>query len=103
MRLEGRSKAGFYPTPITIVETITSHIRLNGSRHCRLLDPCCGTGEPLEHIARTFNIKGSYGVELDRQRAELSRQRLTKVVHESYTNLRTPEKAYSLLFLNPPY
>jgi len=103
MRLEGRSKAGFYPTPVHIVEMISSYLGVNGSAYYRILDPCCGTGEPLEMIARTIGIKNSYGVELDRKRANLSKTKLTKVINEGYANLCTPDKAYSLLFLNPPY
>jgi hypothetical protein len=103
MRLAGRSKAGFYPTPIHIVEKISSYFSADGSTYYRILDPCCGTGEPLEMIAGTLGIKESYGVELDCERAKLSKNRLTKVINESYAHLCTPDKGFSLLFLNPPY
>ena len=103
MRLEGRSKAGFYPTPNHIVENIAKYLIANQPDRHRILDPCCGTGEALEIIARTLGIKESYGIELDRKRANLSKTRLNKVINESYKHLCTPDKAYSLLFLNPPY
>lgn len=103
MRLEGRSKAGFYPTPNYIVEKIAGCLIANQPDRHRVLDPCCGTGEALEIIARTLGIKESYGIELDRERAQLGKAKLKKVINDSYTHLCAPEKAYSLLFLNPPY
>jgi 16S rRNA G966 N2-methylase RsmD len=104
MRLEGRTKAGFYPTPLCVVDRICSYItNPNGSGNYRILDPCCGTGEPLESIAKALNVKETYGIEIDKERANSSKSRLLKVIHESYANVRTPERAYSLLFLNPPY
>ncbi|MEK6921889.1 MAG: DUF6094 domain-containing protein, partial [Nanoarchaeota archaeon] len=104
MRLEGKSKAGFYPTPLNMVERICSFIKhSNGSGNYRILDPCCGTGEPLEYIAKFLNIKETYGIEIDKKRAGISKTRLLKAIHESYTNARIPERAFSLLFLNPPY
>ncbi len=75
----------------------------NGSGRYRILDPCCGTGEPLQRIAEALSLKEAYGIELDRERADMSKAKLLKVIHESYTNVHTPERAYSLLFLNPPY
>jgi len=104
MRLEGRAIAGFYPTPLSVIDSICTYIfHPNGGGNYRIIDPCCGTGEPLELIANRLDVEQSYGIELDRKRADISKTRLLKVVHESYTNVRTPEKAYSLLFLNPPY
>jgi len=103
MRLEGRSKAGFYPTPAHIMDKIVSYLKCDHPARCRLLDPCCGAGDPLEKIAGAFDITESYGVELDKERAEVSQKRLKKVIAGSYTFLRAPEKSFSLLFLNPPY
>src|SRR5688572_21531835 len=51
MRLEAQAKAGFYPTPSTVVDIIKTWIgeKMKGPR--RLLDPCCGTGDPAAQIA----------------------------------------------------
>ena len=46
MRLEAKSKAGYYPTPLNVVDKICSYMQVNGSGIYRMLDPCCGTGEP---------------------------------------------------------
>jgi len=104
MRLHGRAKAGFYPTPNHIVERIADLLTAaEVPAGYRLLDPCCGTGEALEILGRKLGIKETYGVELDRNRATLSKDKLLKVIAGSYNHLRSTENAYSLLFLNPPY
>jgi type I restriction-modification system DNA methylase subunit len=53
MRLEGVAKAGYYPTPLSVVERIAALIRpaANSPRQAvRLLDSCCGTGAALGQI-----------------------------------------------------
>ena len=44
-RLAAKEKALFYPTPLAIIELIISNILSNGNGP--ILDPCCGTGEPV--------------------------------------------------------
>ena len=51
MRLEAQAKAGFYPTPAEVVEIIQTWIAEKAPGLRRLLDPCCGTGEPAARIA----------------------------------------------------
>ena len=51
MRLEAQAKAGFYPTPAEVVEIIQTWIGEKAPGLRRLLDPCCGTGEPAARIA----------------------------------------------------
>ncbi len=56
MRLEGVAKAGYYPTPPSVVERIAALIRpaAHSPRQAvRLLDPCCGTGAALRQLADT--------------------------------------------------
>lgn len=103
MRLHGRAKAGFYPTPNLIVEKIADSLITDHSENYRILDPCCGTGDALEIIGTRLRIKETYGIELDKKRAAISKEKLMKVIEGSYTHLRSTESAYSLLFLNPPY
>jgi type I restriction-modification system DNA methylase subunit len=50
MRLEAQAKAGFYPTPPKVVEIIQTWIGEKKPGLRRLLDPCCGTGEPAAQI-----------------------------------------------------
>ena len=51
MRLEAQAKAGFYPTPPNVVDIIKTWIGEKKPDLRRLLDPCCGTGEPAAGIA----------------------------------------------------
>jgi 16S rRNA G966 N2-methylase RsmD len=101
MRLAARAKAGFYPTPPSVVERITGWIK-QGPGPLRTLDPCCGLGGPLEQIAEYTGAK-SYGIELDRHRASTSEERLTSVLRADALTARVSANAFSLLFLNPPY
>lgn len=110
MRLAGRAKAGFYPTPSPVVDRIITFIKpgteniegpwtehLEGSspepgtapcperatesaaRRLRILDPCCGLGDPLKRIAAHTGAE-SCGIELDRQRAAAAKEKLTRVI-----------------------
>src|SRR5574337_922103 len=105
MRLAGRAKAGFYPTPASVVERIITFIRACPEQvegPLRILDPCCGTGDPLKKIAGHTGAE-SYGIELDRQRAAIAREKLTRVICSDALSARVSSGAFSLLFLNPPY
>jgi len=107
MRLAGRAKAGFYPTPASVVDRIITFIKpcpesFNGSGLLRILDPCCGTGDPLKKIAGHTGAE-SYGIELDRQRAAIARENLTRLICTDALSARISASAFSLLFLNPPY
>lgn len=63
MRLKGQAKAGFYPTPVEVVEILKSWIGEKRSGPKRLLDPCCGTGEAAAEIAKAAQCQ-AYGVEI---------------------------------------
>ena len=107
MRLAGRAKAGFYPTPSSVVDRIITFIKpcpesFNGSGPLRILDPCCGTVDPLKKIAAHTGGE-SYGIELDRQRAAVAKEKLTRVISTDALSARVSPCAFSLVFLNPPY
>jgi predicted RNA methylase len=102
MRLEAQAKAGFYPTPPKIVDIIKTWIgeKISGPR--RLLDPCCGTGEPAAQIAVAAGCD-TYGVELNTERAEAAKRILTKVLAGDLFRIKARPGAFSILYLNPPY
>jgi predicted RNA methylase len=102
MRLEAQAKAGFYPTPSKVADIIKSWIgeKIAGPR--RLLDPCCGTGEPAAQIAAAAGCE-AYGVELNTERAQAAKAILTKVVAGDLFTVRARPGAFSILYLNPPY
>jgi predicted RNA methylase len=109
MRLAGRAKAGFYPTPLSVVERIIHFIKPcpepvegPGPGPWKILDPCCGLGDPLKRIAEHTGAE-SYGIELDRQRAAVAKEKLTHVICSDALSARISPGAFSLIFLNPPY
>lgn len=109
MRLAGRAKAGFYPTPSSVVQRIIHFIKPcpepvegPGTDRVRILDPCCGLGDPLKAMAGHTKAE-SYGIELDRNRAEAAKGKLSRVIRSDTFSARVQAGAFSLLFLNPPY
>ncbi len=102
MRLEAQAKAGFYPTPSRVVDIIKTWIgeKMPGPR--RLLDPCCGTGEPAAQIGAAAGCD-AYGVEINTDRAKAAKNLLSKVVAGNLFSVRARPGAFSILYLNPPY
>ena len=102
MRLEAQAKAGFYPTPSKVIDIITTWIgeKMPGPR--RLLDPCCGTGDPAAQIATAAGCD-AYGVEINTGRAKTAKNLLSKVVAGNLFSVRARPGAFSILYLNPPY
>jgi SAM-dependent methyltransferase len=102
MRLEAQAKAGFYPSPAEVVEIIQTWIGEKGPGLRRLLDPCCGTGEPAARIAAAAGCE-AYGVEINTERARVAKKLLNKVVAGDLFSVRARPGAFSILYLNPPY
>jgi len=102
MRLEAQAKAGFYPTPPKVVDIIKTWMgeRMPGPR--RLLDPCCGTGEPAAQIAAAAGCE-AYGVEINTDRAKTAKNLVSKVVAGNLFSVRARPASFSILYLNPPY
>ena len=100
-RLASKAKAGFYPTPLSVLESIKQVLKITPS--ARMLDPCCGEGKSLSYLARgTEGIK--HGVELDKHRHNASKGRLDNVLWgDALTETKISLKSFGLLFLNPPY
>lgn len=104
-RLESIAKAGYYPTPPTVVERIASLIhpaRATAQRVVRLLDPCCGTGAASRQLADTVGGE-TYGIEIERDRASEADQLLDRCLPTNALAARLGHAAFSCLFLNPPY
>jgi len=105
-RLESRITGGYFPTPDSVVDTISTFLRLEEDG-CRILDPCCGTGYALNQlryeISTSEKSARTYGIELNTDRAEKAKQYLNQTIKSDFFRIRTPDQAYSLVFLNPPY
>ncbi|MHB9072050.1 MAG: DUF6094 domain-containing protein [Desulfobaccales bacterium] len=104
-RLASQAKMGYYPTPPAIVEHVKSGLSLSSPGPFRFLDTCCGEGEALSLLAAGLAPEvETFGVELDETRLKKSSQKLHNVVWgDALTELRVSLKAFSLLWLNPPY
>ena len=99
-RLASQAKAGFYPTPESVVSLLKTKISFE--KDARALDPCCGYGNTLSRLASTGAI--TYGVELDHQRATKAKSQLFKAVWgDALTEARVSTQSFGLLYLNPPY
>src|SRR6266508_3859095 len=102
MRLEAQAKASFYPTPSKIVDIIKTWIGEKKPGPRRLLDPCCGTGDPAAQIATAAGCD-AYGVEINTDRAKTAKNLLSKVVAGNLFSVRARPGTFSILYLNPPY
>ena len=112
-RLASQAKAGFYPTPDSVVDLLKA--KFTFEEGTRILDPCCGYGNTLSRLAGSTieNIKGinleikstlTYGIELDHERATKAKTRLFKAVWgDALTEARISSESFGLLYLNPPY
>ena len=104
-RVASQAKMGYYPAPPAIVKHVKSGLSLPSSGPFRFLDTCCGEGEALNLLAVGFgSVVETYGIELDETRLKKSSEKLHHVVWgDALTELRVSIKAFSLLWLNPPY
>lgn len=107
-RLASQAKMGYYPTPPGIVEHIKQALVLPGPGNYRFLDTCCGEGEALAQLTHDLGneetILETYGIELDEGRYKASAQKIHKVLWgDALEEISVSSRAFSLLFLNPPY
>ncbi len=101
-RLMASVKMGYYPTETEHVKLIARGIEFPDGITVNLLDPCCGCGIALRTLACEHECN-TYGIELDRHRAEEAIARLNRVGFGSYFHSRISQEAFHLMLLNPPY
>lgn len=72
-----------------------------------IFDPCCGEGIVLgdisNHLSLGHGSVQSYGIEIERNRANVARKLLTHVRHGSHDDMRISAESMGFIFLNPPY
>ena len=100
-RLMNNIKMGYYPTDLDHISLMQKAVKFPDAK-VNLFDPCCGCGLALKHLSLEKNVT-TYGIELDRIRAEESQQRLDRVGFGSYFHSRISHEAFHLMLLNPPY
>ncbi len=101
-RLMNSVKMGYYPTELSHVKQIADSITFPEYIYVNILDPCCGCGLALQTLAQGHDCN-TYGIELDRYRAEEALSRLNRVGFGSYFHSRINHEAFHLMLLNPPY
>lgn len=104
-QIGNKLKSGFFATPPRQGEYLRSLLTFEGE--AAALDPTCGEGLILKQLTeareeRDFSIH-TYGVELDKRRAELAKDAIQTVVQAPIESMIISNDVYSLLFLNPPY
>jgi len=105
VRLEAIAKAGYFPSPPSVVERVAGLIRPTHPtirQAVRLLDPCCGTGAALRRLADAVGGE-TYGIEIARDRWQEAEAVLDHALSASAFAVRLAHDAFSCLFLNPPY
>jgi hypothetical protein len=98
MRLAGRAKAGFYPTPPRVTQLFAQHLKASQPTH--LLDPCAGEGEALATLALRLRASAQ-AIELSRERAARCRKQGLRTFQGDSLTYRGA--GFGLLYLNPPY
>lgn len=101
-RLMNNIKLGYYPTDLENIGHMARGIEFPENVTVNLFDPCCGCGLALRTLAQEKNCS-TYGIELDRGRAEEALTRLNRVGFGSYFHSRVSHEAFHAMLLNPPY
>ncbi|MCL6477857.1 MAG: hypothetical protein K6T65_05525 [Peptococcaceae bacterium] len=106
-RLASEAKAGYYPTPPDEMALACEKFTIGAGARANIIDPCAGEGEALRMLADHLKAQGgnitTYGIEIEATRAEKCRKVLDHVVKCPYETARTSVKAFSAMWLNPPY
>lgn len=105
-RLEAVAKALYYPTPQRVLDLIAENVILQtsgvGTSNGALLDPCSGEGTAAAFLGAKWDM-ATYGIELHLERAEKSKQALTRAYQGTYLQYPLSGPMFNVLFLNPPY
>jgi len=105
-RPASKMNKGYYPTPKHLVPLIAKYLEPpENPENARLLDPCCGKGEALDILGRALGFERSrlFGNELDERRFLEAEKRFTTVCGDALFELQATQRAFGLLYENPPY
>lgn len=101
------AKKGFYPTDNDTMQRIVNFIGVDAPGKMRIFDPCAGEGAALaelkHHLQGFGNEIESYGVEIDKVRAEIARERIDHVVKSDFMHCTVELNEFDLMLFNPPY
>ena len=102
MRLAAQAKMGYYPTPEGVIAIIKKCFKRERKGLIRIFDPCAGEGTALYIIGNHLQAE-TYGAEIDLDRGGKAKEIITKCLVTDYQNTKISHKAFSILWLNPPY
>ncbi|AEG14543.1 plasmid-like protein [Desulfofundulus kuznetsovii DSM 6115] len=106
-RLASEAKGGYYPTPPKEMGLVCKKLRVEPGTKVNVIDPCAGEGDALKMASDHLKSEGgnivTYGIEIEATRAEKCRSKLDRVVRCGYEEARVTPKAFSFMWLNPPY
>lgn len=105
MRLAAQCIGGFYPVATEIVRLVAARLKYSCGP---ILDPCAGEGEALDTLAQALGAPRDmvYAVELERDRAETTRQRLEGahvIGPASFFDLKLSARSIAVAWVNPPF
>jgi predicted RNA methylase len=101
-RIESMAKMGYYPTPETLTPIIAKYLKTKEQETIKIFDPCAGEGTALKTVGEYLQAE-TYGIEIDKKRGKIARQKLTRCLIADYNATQITQKFASLLWLNPPY
>ncbi len=100
-------KNGYFPTDEDTLSRVLSALVPHSDLPLRICDPCCGEGSALAEVKHHLTQMGgsvkSFGIEYDEERAWHAKQLLDRCVHADINDCSVSLRAFSLLWLNPPY
>lgn len=116
MRLANTEKAGYFPLPESVGQTLAHYYHAPAGG--RVYDPCVGCGKALAYQAKLHQLE-PYGVELESQRAEEANTVIQQLMNDWQTEeiypaskriaqgnfraMKVPKGSFNLLYVNPPY
>ncbi|MCQ2604116.1 MAG: N-6 DNA methylase [Spirochaetia bacterium] len=112
--LRDRKITGSYFTPETVVKKLIYQLQENITPECRILDPCCGTGNFLLNIPHDISPYQLYGMDLDDLSIKITRLNIalrwkipdSELMHSHFivkNSLTDTSSDFSLIIGNPPW
>jgi tRNA1(Val) A37 N6-methylase TrmN6 len=100
-------KNGYFPTDENTLQRVLYALAPAAQGDFCILDPCAGEGVALAeckaHLSKGDRAVKAYGVEYDSERASHAKNLLDRCIKGSIFDCVIGQRAFGLLFLNPPY
>lgn len=100
MRVQGKTKLGFFPLPHREARRLQEYLRY--SAQFSAVDPCVGDGVAFCRLLEGAPAR-RYAIEIEAHRAAQARTFGIEVLQADIMEVRANADSFSLLYLNPPY